>query len=121
MQEIRKKKIESLLKQQISYLIQTGKIKDPRIDRFVIITDVEISRDLKEAKIFVSYQGSKKKQDNIIKVINNASGFIQGKIAKRIRLRYTPHLRFILDNSYSNAQKIEELLSTIKKSEEDSV
>jgi ribosome-binding factor A len=117
MQEIRKKKVESLLREQISRLIQTGKIKDPRIDRFVIITGAEISNDLRDAKIFVSYHGSLKKQDNVVKVLNKAAGFIQGKLAKTIRLRSTPHLRFILDNSLDNARKIEDLLDSINKPE----
>ena len=119
MQEIRKKKVESLLREQISYLIQSGQIKDPRINRFVIITDTEISNDLKEAKIFVSCPGNRSKQERIIKVLNKAAGFIQGKLAKKIRLRFTPHLKFYPDNSLNNARKIEELLATLNKTDEE--
>lgn len=115
MQEIRKKKVESLLREQISNLIQKGEIKDPRINRFVIITKTDISKDLREAKIFISYLGSRNAREKIVNVLNNAAGFIQGKISKKIHLRSTPHLTFYLDNSLENAQKIDDLFTSINK------
>ena len=116
MWEIRKKKLESLLKEQISILIQKGEIKDPRINSFVIVTGADITRDLKYAKIFISYSGNLRARENVVKVLNNAAGFIQGRLSKRVRLRYTPHLKFHSDNSINNAQKINDLLASINKS-----
>ena len=114
MWEIRKKKIESLLREQISILIQKGEIKDPRINRFVLITDADITRDLKDAKIYISCPGDGSARDNIVKVLNRAAGFIQGRLSKKIYLRHTTRLKFYLDKSINNGKRIEDLLATIK-------
>jgi ribosome-binding factor A len=71
MWEIRKKKLESLLKEQISILIQKGEIKDPRINSFVIVTGADITRDLKYAKIFISYSGNLRARENEVKVLKS--------------------------------------------------
>ena len=52
--------------------------------------------------------------EGIVKVLNKAAGFIQGRLSKRIHLRSTPHLKFFYDDSLNNAQQIEDLLFSIK-------
>ncbi len=114
MWEIRKKKIESLLREQISILIQQGEIKDPRINSFVLITDADITKDLKDAKIYISCSGDGSARDNTVKVLNKAAGFIQGRVSKKIYLRHTPRLRFYLDKSINKGKRIDDLLAEIK-------
>jgi ribosome-binding factor A len=113
MQAIRLKKIESFLKEEISKLILNNRIKDPRVDKLVTITDVEVSRDLQHAKVFVSYIGSREKIDSVTAGLNHAAGFMQKEIGKNMHTRYTPRLTFHYDDSlergYRITKKIEEL------------
>jgi ribosome-binding factor A len=99
MQTIRIKKVNSFLKEEISRLIINNKIKDPRIDKLITITDVEVSKDLQYAKVFVSYFGSEERRAAIILGLNHAAGFIQKEIGKNLHTRYTPKLTFYYDNS----------------------
>jgi ribosome-binding factor A len=113
MQTVRLKKISSFLKEEISKLILNNRIKDPRVDTLVTVTDIEVARDLKYAKVYISYVGSKERIDSIIIGLNHAAGFIQKEIGKVLHTRYTPRLSFFYDDSlergYRITKKIEEL------------
>lgn len=84
-------------------------IKDPRIG-FVTITRVEVSSDLRNAKIYVSIYGSSVEQDATIKVLSSARGYIRSELGKRIRLRHTPEITFKLDTSALKSVRVMELL-----------
>ena len=109
---VRQKKVESLLKEKISNIILQNKLSDPRLEGFIGITDVSVSKDTKYAKIYISCYGPTP-SSQIIAILNHASGYIQGLIAKSIKLRFTPKLTFIEDQSlergFNITQKIKEL------------
>ena len=111
MSTIRLKKVESLLKERISDLIIKNTIKDPRIDKLLSITDVTVSKDINYAKIYVSYYGDKAKE--IITALNHAAGFIQKKIGKNLRLKATPKLTFLYDESIARGFRITHILKEI--------
>jgi ribosome-binding factor A len=113
MQEIRLKKIGSLLKEEISKLIINNKIKDPRVDKLVSITDTLVSKDVQYAKIFVTYPGSKERITEIIAGLNHAAGFIQKEIGKIMNTRYTPKLTFIYDDSLERGFRITKKIKEI--------
>jgi ribosome-binding factor A len=113
MQTIRTKKVNSFLKEEISKLILNNKIKDPRVDRLITITDVEVSKDLQYAKVFVSYIGSEEKKASIISGLNHAAGFIQKVIGKNMHTRYTPRLTFYYDNSLERGFRITKKINEI--------
>lgn len=106
--------MQAKVKMVISFLLQ-NEIKDPRIG-FVSITDVELTRDLAQCKVFFSVLGSDEKREDSIKALQSAKGFLRREISKRTNLRRAPELIFIYDDSMEYGAHINELL---KKVEED--
>jgi ribosome-binding factor A len=106
MAEVRLRKVESLLKEEISGLITRKVIKDPRLAPLTTITDVEVSRDLHHAKVFVSFYGDKDKRNQSVEALNHASGFIHAKLKKNIRLRFIPTLKFFADDSIERGVRL---------------
>ena len=102
---------ESIREEISSILLQ--EINDPRI-QFVSVIRVEVSADLQHAKIFVSIIGSDEKKQEAFEGLKSARGFIQRKLGKRIRLRYTPEINFKMDTSVDEGMHIYELLQEIK-------
>ncbi|MDR2210421.1 MAG: 30S ribosome-binding factor RbfA [Spirochaetaceae bacterium] len=100
-----------LIQEKIGELIVGGKIKDPRVDSFLSITRVEVSRDLAYADVFVSsYKAGLSKG---VAGLKSAAGFIQAQLAHSMRIRATPRLRFHEDpgirEGFEIIQKIENL------------
>ena len=89
--------------------ILSDEIDDPLIG-FVTVTDVEMSPDLRHAKVYLSVLGSEEEKADSMKGIRRAGKFIRGQLADRVELRYVPSLRFELDETAEKAQRIEELL-----------
>ncbi|WP_433749852.1 30S ribosome-binding factor RbfA [Falsibacillus pallidus] len=90
------------------------KIKDPRIG-FVTVTDVEVSGDLQQAKVFITVLGDEEQRENTLKGLAKAKGFIRSEIGQRIRLRKTPELIFEFDESIDYGNRIENLLRGIQE------
>jgi len=86
----RQERVEELLKVEISEILQR-EIQDPRIG-FVTVTDVEITPDLRYARVFISIMGDKTKRDESMKALKHAAGFIRSELGKRIRMRVTPEI-----------------------------
>lgn len=97
MDEIRRKRIGETLKSEISSILMRGDIKDPRVDTFLSITRAEVARDGSHVKLYVSTFKEGAALEEGIAGLNNAAGFIQAGIAKRIRMRLTPRLVFLPD------------------------
>ncbi len=93
------------------------KIKDPRIG-FVTVTSVDVSEDLRHAKVFVSVYGDEKTQTETMKGLNSAAGFVKGELGRRIKIKFTPDIIFSLDRSLEKAAYVLEILEHIKKDEE---
>lgn len=107
--------IRKILIKELSDIIQ-HKVKDPRIHGIISVTDVEVSKDYKYAKVYISIFGENEKQD-IMDAIEESGSFIRGELGKRIKLRFTPELRFFLDDSAEKARNITSLLDKISKGE----
>lgn len=90
------------------------KIKDPRIG-FVTVTDVEVSGDLQQAKVYISVLGDEKAKEETLKALTKATGFIRSEIGRRIRLRKTPEIYFEFDESLEYGSRIESILKELKK------
>jgi ribosome-binding factor A len=89
------------------------KIKDPRIG-FVTVTDVEVTGDLQQAKVFISVLGDDVQKENTLKALAKAKGFIRTEIGQRIRLRKTPEIIFEFDQSIDYGNRIETLLHQVQ-------
>ena len=116
MSQLRIEKIQELMKQEISQII-LQELKDPRIG-FVTVTQVEITGDLRNAKVYVSLMGNEEQIKDCWRGLQSSLGFIRREIGQRIRLRVTPELSCQLDKSLDYSAHIQELLLKIKKEEE---
>ncbi|MCL2622032.1 MAG: 30S ribosome-binding factor RbfA [Planctomycetaceae bacterium] len=87
-------------------------IKDPRV-RNATITRVEVSGDMRYAKVFISVMGDETQEQLTLRGLQSAAGFLQTKCAKRIDTRYTPRLQFQIDAGVKNSVEITQLLKEI--------
>lgn len=108
----RNERIAELVKDQLSRLIQ-NRMNDPRIG-FVTVTRVEVSPDLKYAKVHYSVLGNAKNQEATQAALSRASGFLQKELAAHIQLRFTPKLIFRFDQSVEHSVRIETILRTLE-------
>ncbi|NQU25275.1 MAG: 30S ribosome-binding factor RbfA [Candidatus Nealsonbacteria bacterium] len=92
-------------------------LNDPRV-RDVTVTYVEVSGDLRHAKIHVSVMGDERKQNLSLHGLQSAAGFLQAKVAERIDLRYTPRLQFILDQGVKRSIEISRILAEVLPKQE---
>lgn len=115
MSQLRVEKLQELIKQEISQMI-LQELKDPRIG-FVTVTQVEVTGDLREAKVYVSIMGGDEQVKESWQGLQSSLGFIRREIGKRIRLRFTPEISFALDKSLDYSAHIQELLLKIKADE----
>jgi len=84
-------------------------LKDPRVG-FVTVTDVSTSPDLRHARVYVSILGTPAEQEDSLAGLRSAHGFLQGRVARELRLKNTPELDFILDDTAEKAFRLERLL-----------
>jgi ribosome-binding factor A len=97
-----------------------AEMKDPRVSD-VTVTQVELSADLRQAKVYVSIMGDDKKQRLCLHGLQNATGFLQSKVARRLDTRYTPRLSFVLDMGVKKSLEIHRILQEVlPKRDEDS-
>jgi len=96
-------------------------LKDPRIEN-VTVTFVEVTGDLREAKVHVSIMGDEKKQQLCMHGLKSSAGYLQQKVSNRVDLRYTPRLNFTLDEGVKNAAEVNRILGEVlpKESSSDS-
>jgi len=99
------------MKKEIADILH-NELKDPRLV-FMTITAAELSTDLRSAKIYVSIFGDEEKQQECLKALQKATGFVRREIGQRIKLRHTPELVFKFDASIAHGDKIARLLSKI--------
>lgn len=113
MSEVRANRIGEQMKKELGEII-TRKLKDPRVG-FVTVTDVEVTGDLQQAKIFISVLGDEKQKHETLVGLAKAKGFIRSEIGQRIRLRKTPELIFEFDEALEYGNKIEGILRDLNK------
>jgi ribosome-binding factor A len=89
-----------------------AELKDPRV-RDVTVTYVEVSSDMRHAKVHVSVMGDETQQRLSLRGLQNAAGFLQAKIAERIEIRYTPRLTFLLDQGVKRSIAIAKILQEV--------
>ena len=106
----RTQRVADFVKQELARLIQL-EVRDPRVG-MVSVTDVEVSRDLSHAKVFVTVLGkdSEQEAEEPIAVLNKASGFLRSQLARANNARTTPKLRFYFDSSVGRGQHLSGLI-----------
>lgn len=107
----RSQRIRDLLREEVADII-TYKLKDPRIG-FITVTGVDVTDDLKIARVYVSILNPEEKETTI-EVLNAARSFIRSELSKRLRMKFIPTIEFRLDTSIEYGSRIEKLLKEIK-------
>jgi ribosome-binding factor A len=90
-------------------------MKDRRIG-FVTVTGVQLSPDLRHARIFVSSMGSETEKEESLQALNHATGWIRHELGQRIRTRFLPEIVFLTDTSQDYGERIDRLIDQIHES-----
>jgi len=102
---------------ELSSLLARG-LKDPRITGFITVTGAKMSPDLKEVVAYVSIHGEEKVVADTLAGLRAAATYVQREVARAVKLRYTPHLRFVFDESVGRGDRIDRLLREAKAQDE---
>ena len=111
-------RLDSQLRDEISSLLLRGEIKDPRVSNFLSINRVAVSSDLSYAKVYVSTFLSDAQLEKGVDGLNNAAGFIQSAIAKKLRIRKFPKFTFVVDKGMKEGFHMVQRLTELEKESE---
>lgn len=106
-------RINEELKKELSDIIRNS-IKDPRMTSMISVTDVNVTKDLKYAKVYVSIFGDEESKNDSLEALKSSRGFMRKELARRINLRNTPELIIEEDNAIEYGMHIDSLLEKIK-------
>ena len=115
MGQYRIQRLDDQLRDEIASLIMRGDVKDPRVNTFLSINRVEVTKDLSYAKVYVSTFLPDGDLKNGVSGLNAAAGFIQREIAKKLRIRQFPKLTFVVDAGMKEGFKMVQKLNELEK------
>jgi ribosome-binding factor A len=104
--------VAELIHEEISQLIQRG-TRDPRLG-FVTVTGVEVTADLRLARVYVTVLGDQKDAESTLRGLASAANFFRHQMNQTLTLRYIPELSFKLDKSLEYGTRIEKLIESLK-------
>lgn len=104
----RPERLAEVLREEVTEIVGY-ELKDPRLQA-VTVTDVRVSENMRDAKIYVVVQGDEKKIRDVLRALQNAATFVRQQVALNLDLRHAPHLNFIRDTVEENAARVEELI-----------
>ncbi|MFC1611194.1 30S ribosome-binding factor RbfA [Myxococcota bacterium] len=108
-------RVAHLLQKELGQMLVED-LKDPRIG-FTTVTEVRLSGDLRAARVYVSVYGSEDQRAETLIGLRAASGFLKRELGRRLRLKYTPDLTFLHDDSLERAKRLDELMDAISAGE----
>lgn len=114
----RSQRVAEAIKKRMGEII-VRRLKDPRVG-LVSVTRVEVSADLKQARIFVSIYGDKENQEKTIEALESAKGFIRQEIGRGMKIRYLPKISFWMDSSIEDSFRLKEILDSLPQGQEES-
>ena len=112
----RSERVAGQLRRDLAKLIQQ-EIKDPQVG-FVSVSDVEVTRDLAHAKVFVTVFQPEKAEESL-QALRRAAAFLRTRLGRELRLRHVPELHFIHDDSVEQGSRIDDLISKALKADTD--
>lgn len=113
---IKNTRINVEVQKELSMLINR-EIKDPRINPMTSVVHVEVSPDLKSAKVYISVLGDEESKKATLAGLKSASSFMRGQLARTLNLRNTPELTFVIDNSIEYGVHMSKLIDEVNKSQ----
>lgn len=111
MKSRRTAKVAQAILETVSSTILFG-LKDPRVNRVTVLA-VDVSPDIRTAKVYISIMGDEKEQSLCMHGLNSARGYIQAKCADRLQTRYTPILTFVMDESVKKSAEASRILNEV--------
>jgi len=116
----RSERTSKLIQRGISGLLER-QVNDPRLSKFVSVTEVILSSDLQYAKVYVSTLGTEVNKEDLLAGFNNASGFLRKELAAHLRLKQMPQLSFYYDDSIERGARLLKLISELSTDEGDKI
>lgn len=113
---IRPERVAELMKREIAGIL-ARELRDPRVSSMVSVTDVEVTKDLSFARVFVSLLAEGEERERTLAALQRAAGFVRHQLAPRLGLREVPDLRFVHDASIERGARVEEILRKIERGE----
>src|SRR6476646_6757454 len=110
----RPERVSEAIREEVATFL-ADKARDPRIVGLVTVTAVEVTRDLRNAKVFVSVLGTDAERATTLEGLNNLAPHLRGLIGRALRLRVAPEIVLKLDQSVAHAARIENLLAQIRE------
>ncbi len=102
-------RIADEFRQELGAVLARG-LKDPRITGFITVTGAKMAPDLKEITVYVSIHAEEKERERTLEGLRAAATWLQREVSRNLKLRHTPHLRFVYDPSVETGDRIERLL-----------
>lgn len=102
-------RVNDEMQKEISQIINF-ELKDPRLDGLITVVNVDTTKDLSYSKVYVSVLGDDEKKKEVLEGLVSSQGYIRREIAKRINLRVTPEIKFLLDDSIEYSMKMAKLI-----------
>lgn len=112
----RTQRLGDLLQEEISQLL-LRQVRDPRLSSLVTVTRVEVAPDLSLAKVFISVLGGEEERGRVMAGMASASGYLRRELAHRFRLRRTPQLLFLSDESIQKGVETSQLIKRVSGEE----
>ena len=112
-QHQRSDRVAAAIREEVANFLAEG-VKDPRVTALVTVTGVEMTRDLRHAKVFVSIMGEDSQRASTIEGLQSVQGFLRSRLARSLSLRVAPEVQFVMDESVARAARIETLLNQIR-------
>ncbi len=113
----RTERINDLLREELSDLLRR-QMKDPRLGGLVTVTEVDVSPDLRHARVFISVMGSQEEQEDTFRALEAARHFLRRELSKRLSLRRTPDLSFRRDATLEQGARLLALIEEATSQEE---
>lgn len=110
----RSDRVAEAIREEVATFLQEG-AKDPRIVALVTVTGVDVTRDLRHAKVFVSIYGSDSERESTLAGLASVASHLRSRLGRALRLRVAPEISFKLDQSIANAARIDALLNEVRE------
>jgi ribosome-binding factor A len=113
---IRPERVAERMKREIAGILARD-LEDPRISSMVSVTEVEVTKDLSFARVFVSVLAVGEERQKALEALQHAAGFVRHQLAPRLGLREVPELRFVHDESIERGARVEDILRRLERGE----
>lgn len=107
----RPERLAEALKEEIAEVVGF-ELDDPRIE-LVTVTDVEVAKDMRDARVYVLVQGDEDEIEKAMKALHHSENFVRQQVAINLDMRFAPHVHFVRDTAEENAARVGELLERL--------